>query len=73
MSNDTSGWASALAGVDMTQHDKVTSQILAVNIAFMVVVVSIVSVRLFSRLMILGHWGWDDSTITHSLCLLYNN
>ncbi len=50
----------SLDGLDFTRHDTLIHTILPLNITIIVAVVITVSLRLYSRLAISGHVGYDD-------------
>lgn len=52
--------SSAFPGLDTTRRDSLRMGILNVNIVFMALITLTVSLRTYSRVRVLRHWGWDD-------------
>lgn len=63
--------AAELAGLDLTRHDNRVHTIISVNVAFLVVVIFMVSLRTFVRLGFVRHFGWDDGERVLSLHMIH--
>ena len=55
--------AEVMKSIDMTRRDTLTGAIFKVNIVFICLITTAVSLRLYSRFRILRQWGADDGEI----------
>ena len=55
--------ASILSTFDVSKHDSLQPLVLRTNITFIVLVTIVVSLRTFTRLVVVRHFGLDDSTV----------
>lgn len=55
--------ASILSTFDVSKHDSLQPLVMRTNITFIVLVTIMVSLRTFTRLVVVRHFGLDDCTV----------
>ena len=57
--------AEILSTFDVSKHDSLQPLVMRTSITFIVLVTIVVSLRTFTRLVLVRHFGLDDGTMSH--------